>query len=111
MSNSNIYKHAAEVAMISFVFFTTTSMIEDSTQIRGQYPTTWYFARFLIFFALITLYNKYRRPQLSQGLPKDQPTAMGEEKAPRGPLTFLRNVFCVPWPTGKQSDVEGQDVG
>lgn len=82
MSNSNIYKHAAEVAIISFVFFTATLMIEDSMQICGQYPTTWYFTKFLVFFVLITLYNKYRRSQLSQGLPKDQPTAIGEEKVP-----------------------------
>lgn len=82
MSNSDIYKHAAEVAMINFILFITASMIEDSTQIRDQYPMAWYIAKFLIFFALISLYNKYRRPQLSQGLPKNQFTATGEDKAP-----------------------------
>lgn len=51
--------------MINFILFIITSMIEDSTQIRDQYPVTWYFAKFLIFFALISLYNKYRHPQLS----------------------------------------------
>lgn len=80
MSNSDIYKHAAEVAIINFIFLITTSMIEDATQIRDQYPMTWYFAKFLVFFALISLYNKY--PQLSQGLPKNQLTATGEEIRP-----------------------------
>lgn len=51
--------------MINFILFIITSMIEDSTQICDQYPVTWYFAKFLIFFALISLYNKYRHPQLS----------------------------------------------
>lgn len=68
--------------MINFILFITASMIEDSTQIRDQYPMAWYIAKFLIFFALISLYNKYRRPQLSQGLPKNQFTATGEDKAP-----------------------------
>ena len=43
-----------------FLFFFTTSELEDYTGIDDRYPTMWFVAKFIAYFTLFYLYSRYR---------------------------------------------------
>lgn len=71
-----MYRHVAEVSVGTGVLTLAAADIEDYTQIRDQYTTTCFIAKFLVIFVFHLLYYNYR----SYGPPNERFKAMGEDK-------------------------------